>query len=87
MNLAKEYGKTRYGKNYQASEIKEVTDYRAKFPIMDYQRLNPYLAEVQKGDYAAILPEPLACWVMTRGSTGPAKVLPATKTHLEQILR
>lgn len=25
------------------------------------------------------------CWVMTRGSTGPAKVLPATQTHIEQI--
>jgi hypothetical protein len=39
-----------------------------------------------EGDYSSILPEPLACWVMTRGSTGPAKVLPATKTHIEQIL-
>ena len=48
--------------------------------------LNPYLSEVMKGNYASLLPEPLACWVMTRGSTGPAKVLPATKTHIEQIL-
>ncbi len=85
LNLVKEYEKTGYGKNHHASDIKEVTDYRAKFPIMNYQRLHPYLAEIQKGDYANILPEPLACWVMTRGSTGPAKVLPATKTHLEQI--
>jgi hypothetical protein len=44
------------------------------------------LVEVQRGNYQAILPEPLLCWVMTRGSTGPAKVLPATKTHLGQIL-
>ncbi len=85
LNLLKEYEKTDYGKNYQTSEIKEIADYRTKFPILSYQRLNPYLAEVQKGNYTTILPEPLACWVMTRGSTGPAKVLPATKTHLEQI--
>ena len=83
--LVKEYKKTRYGKSHHASEIKEVEDFRANFPIIDYKGLNPYFAEVQKGDYAAILPEPLVCWVMTRGSTGRAKVLPATKTHLEQI--
>ncbi|MFX0201567.1 MAG: GH3 auxin-responsive promoter family protein, partial [Candidatus Hodarchaeota archaeon] len=85
LDLAKGYEKTRYGKSHHASEIEEITDFRANFPIIDYRKLNPYLAEVQKGDYATILPEPLVCWVMTRGSTGPAKVLPATKTHLEQI--
>jgi len=83
--LLKEYAKTHYGKSHGASEIKGVTDFRANFPTINYVALNPYLAEVQKGDYAAILPEPLECWVMTRGSTGKAKVLPATKTHLEQI--
>ncbi|MCP8310712.1 MAG: GH3 auxin-responsive promoter family protein [Candidatus Methylarchaceae archaeon HK02M1] len=84
-DLVKGYEKTRYGKNHHASKIEEITDFSANFPIIDYRKLNPYLAEVQKGDYSVILPEPLVCWVMTRGSTGPAKVLPATKTHLEQI--
>ncbi|MCJ7721664.1 GH3 auxin-responsive promoter family protein, partial [Candidatus Bathyarchaeota archaeon] len=32
-----------------------------------------------------ILSEPATCWVMTRGSTGVSKVLPATKMHIEQI--
>jgi hypothetical protein len=85
LKLVKEYEKTRYGKSCNASEIKEIADFTANFPIIDYKGLNPYLAKVQKGDYAAILPEPLVCWVMTRGSTGRAKVLPATKTHLQQI--
>jgi len=85
LDLAKEYEKTRYGKSHHASKIEEVTDFRANFPIIDYGKLHSYLVDVRKGDYTAILPEPLACWVMTRGSTGPAKVLPATKTHLKQI--
>lgn len=85
LELVKEYEKTRYGKSCHASETKEIADFTANFPIIDYRGLNPYLANVQKGDYAAILPEPIVCWVMTRGSTGRAKVLPATKTHLEQI--
>jgi len=84
-DLIKEYGKTQFGKSHNASEISDVKDFRANFPTINFRGLNPYLEEVKKGNHSAILPEPLLCWVMTRGSTGPAKVLPATKTHLEQI--
>lgn len=84
--LLSEYGKTDYGRSHLASDINEIAEFRAKFPIIDYEGLEPYLAEVQRGNHGVILPEPLLCWVMTRGSTGPAKVLPATKTHIEQIL-
>jgi len=83
--LTREYEKTRYGRIHHSSDIENVEDFRANFSTMNYRGLNPYLIEIQKGDYTAILPEPLACWVMTRGSTGTAKVLPATKTHLQQI--
>ncbi len=79
------YAKTLYGKLHNVSEVATIADYRAEFPILTYHTLAPYLSEVEKGNYQSILPEPLFCWVMTRGSTGPAKVLPATKTHLEQI--
>jgi phenylacetate-coenzyme A ligase PaaK-like adenylate-forming protein len=85
LDLVKQYEKTGYGKSHNASTIKDIADFRANFPIIDYRGLSPYFAKAQKGDYYVILPEPLACWVMTRGSTGRAKVLPATKTHLEQI--
>jgi hypothetical protein len=85
LDLVKQYEKTGYGKDHNASEVKDIADFRANFPVIDYRGLSPYLFEAQKGDYSVILPEPLVCWVMTRGSTGHAKVLPATKTHLEQI--
>ncbi len=84
-SLVKEYAKTDYGRDHRASEVRDVTDFRANFPTLGYRALNPFLAEVRKGNYGAFLSEPLECWVMTRGSTGPAKVLPATRSHLEQI--
>jgi hypothetical protein len=84
-NLVETYKKTDYGQSHNASKIGEIEDFRANFPVIGYSELSPYLAEVQRGNYKALLPEPLVCWVMTRGSTGYAKVLPATKTHLEQI--
>jgi hypothetical protein len=83
--LLTEYQKTDYGKSHRASEVEGIEAFKTSFPVIDYRGLQPILDEVRRGNYSAILAEPLACWVMTRGSTGPAKVLPATKTHLEQI--
>jgi hypothetical protein len=87
LSLTGSYSKTLYGKRHNASKVSTIADYRAEFPILTYQTLTPYLTEVELGNYQSILSEPLFCWVMTRGSTGPAKVLPATKTHLEQIFK
>ena len=86
MELVKKYDKTDYGRSHHASEINNVAEFRANFATVNYNGLSPYLAEVQRGNYRSVLDEPLLCWVMTRGSMGPAKVLPATKTHIEQIL-
>lgn len=85
-DLVKGYEKTHYGEKHHAFEVRKIADYRANFPIIDYNGLRLHLAKVNDGDSAAFLPEPLLCWVMTRGSTGPAKVLPVTKTHIDQIL-
>lgn len=85
-DLVKEYAKTRYGQDRHVYEVEGVDDFRKHFSTVGYRELNPYFADVMKGDYASILPQPLLCWVMTRGSTGPAKVLPVTKKHVEQIL-
>jgi len=84
-DLLKKYGATEYGTNHKASQIAGIAEYRSEFPIIDYKGLLPYLARAKEGRYAVILPEPPECWVMTRGSTGKSKVLPATQTHLKQI--
>jgi len=84
-NLLERYAKTDYGKSRLAQEIKDGSMFRANFPTIDYAGLRPYLKEVKAGNHSAILSEQPVCWVMTRGSTGTAKMLPVTKTHIEQI--
>jgi len=84
-DLLKKYSATEYGNNHRAPETIGIEDYRRNFPIIEYRTLQPYLAQIQAGNYQTILPEPPAAWVMTRGSTGKSKVLPATQTHLKQI--
>lgn len=84
-DLLAKYSETDYGKSYLAPEINGIAEYQENFPITDYKHLLPYFALVKEGNYNAILSEPLECWVMTRGSTGSAKVLPVTQAHLKQI--
>jgi hypothetical protein len=83
--LLKKYAHTDYGKSNSASETRGIADYQKNFPVIDYMGLLPYFTQVKEGNYNVILPEPPECWVMTRGSTGHAKVLPATQSHLKQI--
>jgi hypothetical protein len=84
-DLIKKYGTTDYGNNHSALQTAGIAEYQKNFPIINYHGLLPYLTQAKEGNYKAVLPEPPECWVMTRGSTGTAKVLPATQTHLKQI--
>ncbi len=83
--LLKKYGSTEYGNSHNALGSSSILDYQSNFPIADYKSLLPYFLKAKEGNSNVILPEKPACWVMTRGSTGKAKVLPATPTHLKQI--
>ena len=84
-DLMKTYGSTRYGLSHGALNVQEVEDYQRQFPVINYSNLTQYFGEVRAGNYEAILPEPPAAWVMTRGSTGKSKVIPVTQAHLKQV--
>lgn len=85
VDLLSKYGTTEYGKKHQASKLKNIAEYQTNFPIIDYAGLVPYFKQIKEANYLKFLFEPPECWVMTRGSTGKSKVLPATQTHLKQI--
>jgi len=84
-DLVRKYQTTEYGQSHRISHVKNICDYRANVPIINYSELTPYLIQVKERSYKAFLSEPPETWVMTRGSTGQSKVLPATQTHLKQI--
>lgn len=84
-DLLPKYGLTVYGKNHDASKIRSIRDYQANFPIINYSELISHIKKIKEASYTSFLFEPPECWVMTRGSTGKSKVLPATQTHLKQI--
>ena len=83
--LVDKYAGTLYGSEHHAQDVESIEDYRVNFPKLDYRSLRRRLEPVKRGNYASFLWEPPEVWVMTRGSTGLSKVLPATRTHLQQI--
>ena len=85
-NLLQGYAQTEYGKYFGAQKISAIGEFQSSFPIANYASLQPYFEQARIGKYSAILSEPVANWVMTRGSTGKPKVIPTTETHLTQIL-
>jgi hypothetical protein len=84
-DLIQKYQTTEYGQSHRASQVKCISDFRTNFPIINYSRITPYLIQLKEHNYKVFLSEPPETWVMTRGSTGKSKVLPATQTHLKQI--
>jgi len=84
--LLEGYAGTVYGREHGADSVDDIDGYRRSFPLSNYRTLSPYIARVRGGDDGALLHEPAARWVMTRGTTGASKVLPTGETHLGEIL-
>lgn len=82
--LLEGYRKTGYGQEHQAETVETVEEFRKRFPVATFKDFLPYVEEIKKGKWKALLPEPPIEWGMTRGSTGISKIVPFTKTDIEQ---
>ena len=85
-SLLKDYSSTEYGKNVKVASSFSIDEYRSAFQPSSYVDFQPIIAKETEGDFKALLPEPPAAWVMTRGTTDQPKILPVTSKHLNQIL-
>ena len=84
LSLIDGYKKTEYGRKFLSAQS-SIEEFKERFPITSYRELVPYIRRVESGEYNSLLPEPAISWVMTRGTTGTAKVIPVTETHLSQV--
>lgn len=85
-SLLRGYSQTEYGKSLGASAVTGPESFASSFPVSTYHDFQTLVEQVRAGDESALLPERVVRWVMTRGSTGQSKVMPATETHLSLIL-
>lgn len=84
-SLLEDHSKTEYGRSCGATPSLSIEEYQKAFRPSSYIDFEPIIAKVARGNFEALLPEPPATWVMTRGTTSIPKVLPVTRKHLAQI--
>jgi len=78
------YALTRYGAQHGAGEVRTVEEYRAGFPVVNYEEFKPLIERTMAGEVDLLLYEPPIGWAITRGTTkGESKFIPMTATDLE----
>jgi len=82
--LLEGYRQTQYGLEHKADKVSTLEEFKQSFPIVKIQDLKPYIDKVMQGNFNVLLPEPVIEWAMTRGTTGKSKIIPLTKTDLEE---
>jgi phenylacetate-coenzyme A ligase PaaK-like adenylate-forming protein len=82
--LLERYRKTDYGRNHGAQDIETLGEYKRRFPVATFSDFEPWLQKVKEGNWNAFLVEKPVEWGMTRGTTGPSKIVPYTQKEIEE---
>jgi hypothetical protein len=78
------YAQTRYGAQHGAGQVTTVEEYRAAFPVTNYEEFKPLIERIMAGEEDLLLYEPPVGWAITRGTTkGESKFVPMTATDLK----
>jgi GH3 auxin-responsive promoter len=75
---------SQFGRDHHFSEIKSPTDYRKHVPIGGYDRHEPYIEKVRKGDTGALFGSgtKVLMFALTSGTTNQPKTIPVTDESL-----
>jgi hypothetical protein len=82
--LIERYRTTEYGKIHHADHVETVDDFRKNFPAAPFSYFKPFIDMVKKGQWNTLLAEEPVSWGMTRGTTGPSKIVPYTEAEIEE---
>src|SRR5829696_2406524 len=79
---------TDFGKDHGFGQVKTVADYRRQVPVAPYERAEPYIRRVMKGETRALLADPqVLMFALTSGTTAARKHIPITQQYLDDYRR
>jgi hypothetical protein len=75
---------SQFGRDHHFSEIKSADDFRRRVPVSGYDRHEPYIDRVSKGDVGALFGRgtKVLMFAMTSGTTNRPKMIPVTPEAL-----
>jgi hypothetical protein len=76
---------SRFGRDHHFAEIRTPADFRRRVPIGDYDRHEPYIERVRRGDTGALFGagSEVLMFAMTSGTTDRPKTIPVTREALK----
>jgi hypothetical protein len=83
LRIVAENRDTRFGREHGFDRIRDVGDFRARVPILEYEALRPYIDEQQRTGERALTTAPPVFYAQTSGTTGRPKYIPVTGPMLE----
>jgi hypothetical protein len=79
---------TRFGREHHFEEIRTLADFRRRLPIRRYEEYEPYIAAMRRGEFAALVSDPVVhMFAMTSGTTASRKYIPVTPQYLADYRR
>ncbi len=79
---------TDFGRQHHFRSIRNLADFRKNLPIHRYEDLDPYIAQVRKGHFNALVnARHIHMFAMTSGTTAQRKYIPVTDQYLYDYRR
>lgn len=79
---------TDFGRDHGFSRIRTLADFRKQLPVSRYEMVEPYMARVRRGDFRALLADPVVhMFALTSGTTASRKYIPVTPQYLADYKR
>jgi hypothetical protein len=83
--LISKSAQTAFGKQFDYSSIKRVTDFQTRVPTHTYEQLYPYIERVLKGEQNVLWPTPTAWFAKSSGTTNASsKYIPVSPEALKE---
>ena len=90
-NLLQQYlnanKETEYGRKYQFTQIKFVSQYQEKIPLTTYDDYTDYIQRIGDGETSVLTVEPVRMFELSSGSTAASKLIPYTATLKSEFQR
>ncbi len=79
---------TAFGRDHGFPTIRNIADYRRQVPVAGYDRVEPYMARVRRGETNALLADSrIHMFALTSGTTATRKYIPVTDQYLADYKR
>jgi hypothetical protein len=86
--VVRQHAETRFGRDHGFGTIRGYQDFRRQVSLAGYERLEPYIARMRRGEHRALVAgERLHMFALTSGTTAARKFIPVTDQYLADYRR